>query len=939
MSDATKSWIRGEENRPLCQLRKGLQGILDSMEPGQTSPDLLRQSVSKLWDELEASAPGAFRAERGESLRAIQWLEEQPSQGTKSPTTEENDNLRIGEPSYQAIWGFALLANKKLSSPKREEEILKGNKRLIQEKNLMGSLLLGTIQNKSTTICWGQSGSWFYHDPVANHINMDPGQALLLGLQNSRGVLLHEIGHSQITKDRSPRLKAIRKEVEDLCPKGPRGMRLLPKEKKDRIRVAELSREASYRETFWQYAEDACVNTYAEVEGLNFTNDIQTALLRVYAVTLLGREAKKAQEEAAKTKTGKSNPLKDLIDKLKIAPGPSSPIPPEPSKEQLELEKTLEERLKAAGASYPISRGWMDIESQKDWELIGASLNDENLELVENLCTELGHSTNPLNPLNQDGSLPIASMQPSIIAKRFELVSESSLAKITNECAQQRNQTIDDLFDKYFLPLIEKLPPPPEPPIIEIEIEGEGEGEGKGKGKGTPKEGEEEQENPKDQPGEGKGGNNPKEGRPQEENKGGKGTKEEKEKEQDGKGAGDEKGDKEKDYKDLVNSEGEGPRKEIENTVEDKTTTLEEASKKNQETKEKSEEEEKRRAKEQQLAHGEAIKNSMGQRSPLENLPTGCGNYDEAAKACQPQIGIIVSILKKIALRQKIKSPGNKEILPDPFLGAQSFELDSYIERKKKENSNEVLTIEDRKHFTHDDRKKTKPATTHLAFYIDGSGSMSGNPAEKTMLTLVIFNEAAKRVPEIQISAVYSGAGKTRLLLSGGQVCKGEEQLISNILSGGYAYGDNEISAGGLSEMLSAISKVVPKSGAFGCTHAVFLSDGGSNPTDREDIAKAIETTLDGNPLSTFDTLIVDGATETSFHKALALVKPKRKNQEPSIKECAKVSDLCPMIANRLLHRIREFKSFEPKGMQATKKTLKKLSKKLAEQEEVIMRK
>jgi hypothetical protein len=689
-------------------------------------------------------------------------------------------------------------------------------------------------------------------------------------------------------------------------------MRLLPKDPKDRIKVAELSREASYRETFWQYAEDACVNTYAEIEGMNFTNDIKTALLRVYAVTLLGREAKKAQDEAVKSRVGKSNPLKGLEKLLKNK-----------DKKQTELENELEQRLKAAGASYPISRGWMDTDNSEDWELIGSKPSPEILTLVENLCQDL-------EKLSQD--IPVASMQPSVVAKRFELVSQTSLQRITEECAERRNKTIDELFDQYFQPIIDKLPTPPEPPSQEIEWGGES-NDDKKSDKSKPKddqndkrgkEGKEgEKSDPKDK-GEdkGKGGANEE-----------KAPKEEKSSQSD-------KGEKspQKDYEDLVHGEGEEARKEIENTVEDETTTLEEASKKNQEAKEKADQEEKRRAKDQQVAQGEAIKNSMGQRSPLEDLPTGCGNYEEAVKACQPQIGIVVSILKKIALKQKIKSPGNKDILPDPLLGAQSFELGSYIERKKKEQSQELLTFEDRKHFIHEEKKKTKPATTHLAFYIDGSGSMGGNPAEKTMLTLVIFNEAAKRVPEIQISAVYSGAGKTRLLLSGGQVCKGEEQLISDILSQGFASGDNEISAGGLSEMVTAISNVTPKSGAFGCTHTVFLTDGGSSPRDREDIAKAIETTLDQNPLSTFDTLVVDGSTETNFHKALAIVKPRRKVQDPTIQECRKVSDICPRIANTLLNRIREFKSFEPKTIATTKKTFKKLAKNLREQEEAIMR-
>lgn len=932
MPASPKSWIRSEEERPLCLLRKGLQGIIDSFEYGQAEPNEINNKIESLWLDLESKTPGAFRAEKSEALKAIQWLQ---SPNTKKEVNEKKEDsnqiLRISEPSYQAVWGFALLMNKKLKEPKNEEEVLKGNTRLIQEKNLMGSLLLGTIQNRSTTICWGKSGSWFYHDPRANHINMDPGQALLLGLQNSRGVLLHEIGHSQITKSRSPKLEAIQKEIEDLCEKGPRGIKLVPKDPEKRKKIARLAREASFRETFWQYAEDACVNTYAEIEGLNFTNDIQTALMRVYAVTLLGREAKKAQEEAAKSLVGKSNPLKELEKIIKGSKGSKGGMTTKDP-----IEEKLEEKLKAAGAAYPISRGWMNLDDQKDWDLIGSKNTPENIELINSLSQDISKVSDPslsISPSNPsiEPIEPIASMQPSLTAKRFELISQDSLVRITNECAQKRNQTIDELFDSHFLPLIDKLPEPPELPTQEIEIEGSSDGEeqkenqkGNPKGNPSPGKGQPQDQEEKDKDKEGKqDGSDPKGGKEKEDNNNGKG----------GKG-------KEPDYEDIINGEDkkEKPSEgQIDNTVEDKASTLEEASKKNQEDKEKADADEKKRAQNQQQAYTEAIKNSMGQRSPLDELPEGCGNYEEAVQACQPQIGIIVSILKKIALKQKVKSPGSRNLLPDPLLGAQSFELESYLERKKKEESKELLTMDDRKHFIHEERKKLEPSTTHLAFYIDGSGSMGGRPAEKTMMTLVIFNEASKRVPEIQISAVYSGAGKTRLLLDGGEVCKGEEKLIGDILSAGYASGDNEISAGGLSEMTETIAKSIPRRGNFGCTHTIFLTDGGSCPSDKNDIAKAISTSLDLNPLATFDTLIVDGSKNSNFHQCIALVKPKRKNQDTTIKECEKVSEICPTIAHTLLQRIREFKSFSPKTSISTKKTFKKLSHALREQEDTIM--
>jgi hypothetical protein len=277
------------------------------------------------------------------------------------------------------------------------------------------------------------------------------------------------------------------------------------------------------------------------------------------------------------------------------------------------------------------------------------------------------------------------------------------------------------------------------------------------------------------------------------------------------------------------------------------------------------------------------------------------------------------------------------EVLPDPIKGIASFDRDSFIERKKKEALGEELSMEDRKHFRHEDNTAKKPATTHLAFYIDGSGSMSGDQAEKTMMTLVIFNEASKRVPEIQVSAVYSGADKTVSLLSGGKIAPGQEKLIADILKGGYAWGSNEISPQGLAEMNAQIEKAIPKSGAFGMTHTIFLTDGWSAPDDRKSISNAIKTTLDGNPLSTFDTFILNGGEGGAFEKASESVKTKRAAQMPTVKECSDIKDTCPAIVKTLLSRIRTFKSFNPQHITDVRQKIKKTRKKLMAQEEEVL--
>jgi hypothetical protein len=888
---AGESWLLRETARPLCRLRRHLTAALDSLdldrkEGIEVGPDQVEDALLKAWEALDLELPrGSFANEKLECQGIMNWLRTGEEEGAKSPTPAAGDGtspMRLGDPASQALWGFALLANKKMAKPRAEKKILRNNARLIAEKNLMGSLLLGTVRDKDTTIAWGASGSWFYHDPRADHINMDPGQALLLGLQNSRGILLHEIGHSQITEGRSPKIEELHKRIDALAPvKGK--LRVLPPDPEKRKELARLLREASCRETLWQYAEDACVNTFAEIEGENFTNDIPVAIMRTYATILLGRETQAKMERDRKARRpGGRDPLAELMDLMEKerAKDPKQ-------KEANEIEKALEERMKIAGMAYPVSKGLI-LGKEEEWAELGTSATPENLEVLDRLV--------PWK--KEDTSLRLGQIQPNLLGRRFELMSPDILEKLVIECAQRRNQQIDDLFDSHFLPLLDKLPDPPELPSVSVEMEGEGEEKDGKEGEGSPK---------------------------------GNKKKEDDGKEKSGKG----KGEEDEEGKQKGKPGGSGS--EETNTVEDENDSLEKAGEKNQEEHERQAEEQRKEAQAHDEMTKQAMRRSMGQRSTFDMLPDKCGNYEEAAKALGPQIREAVSLLKKLALKQRTPQPGSLDLFPDALLGATSFDETSWTERKKKEAGGDPLDWDDRKHFRTQDNSKKTPATTHLAFYIDGSGSMSGEGAKKTMMTLIIFNEASKKVPEIQVSAVYSGADKTLMLLDGKKIKKEHEKLVADILESGYARGDNEISAGGLAEMNEMIAEVAPRGKAFGMVHTIFLSDGGSCGSQMKEIAEAVSIHLDGNPLTTFDSVILSGGSESNFERASKLVAPKRPRQAPGLRRCEAAGEICPAIVKALTQRIRDFKSFEPQRAEKLLKESRKTARSLHKLEDRIM--
>jgi hypothetical protein len=726
-----------------------------------------------------------------------------------------------------------------------ESSVIYKHDRLIEETNLMGMLLKNSIKNRKTTIGYGPTGSWFFHNPQNHHVNMDPGMSLLMGLQNSRCILLHEIGHSQITDGRSPRILEIQKKLKEIGTQTKDGD--LEVENKKAQEASDLSKELSYRENFWQLSEDCCVNTYAEIEGEHFPNDVVTAMMRCYMIIDKSRQN---TEDLMKNAKKRAFDPQDLLD-------------PETKKKNEELQAEISKRLKAIANATVIERGMFPKEETHQWEILGLTPNDITLELCHKF-------SNPENPE------AVGNIQPALTSSRIDLIDTEKFSESVNKCAKKRNQLIDTYYDIYLKELVDQLViPPPQ------------QGQGKGKGEG----------------------------------KGGKSTISTPPLEDDSKQEGP------KDYDKILKGDAEAKPK---SPVEDEYKDLDAAQKEHEEKIKREEEirkEQERSAQEQ----AEAVKDSMGSKTPLERLPTDCGSYAEAVEKCEEQINYAAAILRTIALMQNKKKNGARDMLPDPRRGiVPNFQ--SIINRKEKEALQEKIQIADRKHFEQKDKTQTIPSLTEVRFYIDGSGSMCGIQAERTMLTLIIFNEASKRVPEIQISAVYSGREKTYSLIAGGHVNPEEEKTVAALLQKGYAGGDNEICAQGLHDLTELSNKTMHNKTKVGMIHTIFLTDGGTAPNEEKNIRNAITAMLDANPLSTFDTIIVDGSTNNPFNTLHNKIETKHARQMPTLTTCQNTDEIATSICTTLTTRIRQFKSFAPITPEERKRQLRNTMATLAMQ-------
>lgn len=84
-----------------------------------------------------------------------------------------------------------------------------------------------SLTNRSATMDWGTPGSWFWFAPDKNHINIDLFHTLLTGfgkdpapgvkgMAHAAGVMMHEVGHSQLTTRFTKRMAELQKREKEM---------------------------------------------------------------------------------------------------------------------------------------------------------------------------------------------------------------------------------------------------------------------------------------------------------------------------------------------------------------------------------------------------------------------------------------------------------------------------------------------------------------------------------------------------------------------------------------------------------------------------------------------------------------------------------------------------------------------------------------------------
>jgi hypothetical protein len=887
-----KTFLEKELDNPLTHLRVQAHSLSQNI-PAHLS----KNEALKTLEELERAHT------HPELVHALQtahaWIQ--------SNHIPSNDDLK--KPSVQCAIGLALFLNDKLSpEEKRAPKDIESLPR-IQEEQLQAALLCSTfLGNHSTKIAFGKPGTWFYYNPSENKINIDMGQALLLGLENSRGILLHEIGHSLITLGRTPKIEELQKKMADIEKTGTQKGMISRAEAKEYIL---LKQEWNFRENAFQYMEDAAVNTFAEEVGKTLSIHIPTALLRTYTVIGLSRKEKQQDHvldqilEALRKNPETRKQAEELEKRLKEAsaaiPRPTSATTSGPKKTE---PKTPEEKLKNLlthlGNAYPLEKGYAGTNLESS-HLLGLTPSPEGGELQKAV---VGSPTSS------------SHLQPRLQLSLQDRLNPQKMDEATTNLFVQRGQTFDHLFDQHLLPLVKSLP---EPDLNQHTQSGP-----TGAGEGIPIEPDpnsEQPTNPNKNPsnksanGPTSPAQNPNKSpteNPQESNKTPENTSPEKPQ-----GAPEPKETKPGEL-----SEG----KSIAELLEDIKIKAREQL--------EGEKAAKRQWQNLQKQWEEGIKNSASGKDIFDEIPPleeGKRHYEGVQEVFREHIKKLTRILEGILLPQKINREKARQILPDPILGVRGLQISKAINSKIKENTKKEMDLEDFKYW---DKKNPEniPSVTNFIIHMDLTGSMNGDPARVSAITAIALKEALKKYPQIRVFATASQGGKPQLLM-GPQLHPDEEKkLLGGLLETGDGNGDNEIDAVGLQFSLEKTLEVPTKpKERIGKTHFLVITDGGVSHLVSEKLPATLKHLLQ-DPLVEFDILIVDGSTNNNLCRSVnnAITEKTIGRRTPQILVAKKPEGLFKEIALHYAREIRKNPVFLPprsheEHRRATNKHMRKI--------------
>lgn len=310
-----------------------------------------------------------------------------------------------------------------------------------------------SITNRNATMDWGTPGSWFWFAPDKNHVNIDLFHTLLTGfaddpapgvhgMAHAAGVMMHEVGHSQLTTRFTDKMQALREREQALL-ESSKERKLTLDEFKE---LARVRTEFSLRMNVMNAAEDNCVNQYAANHSREFPHDFGGSL-NICNILLQGSGHYLKKEEGGHT----DNSLQELLKKLMTGA----------KQKQVEAAgKAFADLNKAIALSFYATNGLFDRADEETWKRLGIDPDDIRAAETPAAQSAADHFLNSgksdferLLDLNV-GPSGMSAQQPQI---RDRQLLRSIFARSIETYADRRCRIIDEIWDKYAAPHAEIL--------------------------------------------------------------------------------------------------------------------------------------------------------------------------------------------------------------------------------------------------------------------------------------------------------------------------------------------------------------------------------------------------------------------------------------------------------------------------------------------------
>ena len=799
------------------------------------------------------------------------WAEKKA--GAQSQGASANDNTATGPAGKPAK------EEKIAVKPLGENELYK---RLLNDRVVKKTMLDYAFQvnkatkNPSVRFKWGMPGTWFYFSPQDNNINIDLLQTMIGGFHDTLSIVLHEVGHSQLTLAWPPEQQKMIKELEPFTDKIKKKQKLTQEEYK-RYRV--LSKELQLRHRVTDACENAPVNRYAASRKGRLGTAMRKSLNRIFMEVSGGgllymrneRNKNTSPEERAMQEMQKqleklTDQIPGMKDKKKSKKRHDEDLIPadgDPNTNQAKFQNVIwvintvfyqNNRLFGARPS--------------DWEKVGVRPHDIQLDpdIREDVLEQFPNAKKHWNPdlavLIElcGGKEGLENLQPNE-ADKYKFGKDYFNVQ-ADYYMDRRNELNQNIWDWYMKKLAdEQLEEEEEKAEQDLKDKQDQDGQdgqdqdGEGQdGQDQDGEGQDGQEQDgQQQKGKGKGkgkGQKGEKGEPQEGQGGGGDEQSEDEDTVEVEGAGDmpnpnpvdeddpsEQGKgKDKDGQDAdgEGQEADGEGQDADGEGQDKGKTLEELM----------EEMDGDGDEPGQEADGDAPPGSSSQggkdnkRKTLEEMAAGSfANYHELVKNLQPEINKVARALENLRKKQLQKearlSKSNHTLTPE-YNDISRLNRDRHINKAKQTNP----TLEDRKVFR-TKKKFDAPSDFEFTLGVDGSASMLGNervqggngyslteasPLKFALMKAIVFYEACRLLN--QNAYVYIWGNQDPIMLA--EPGDSHHKIAENIM---------RVEKEGLNcgtEFLPAVQKIVKRT-AFnrkrmrplsGYTHHLVFSDG-----------------------------------------------------------------------------------------------------------------